>query len=121
MYSGVLSGLTHAKKFARENSGLNDKFSLSIQPGGRGSNAFVAIHKTRDYFHKKTLRFHPIQDEFSKIKVPVPELKEQIAIVEILDKATEELNQYQQKLETLQLQKKGLMQQLLTGKTRVKI
>ncbi|HCQ12289.1 MAG TPA: restriction endonuclease subunit S, partial [Flavobacterium sp.] len=39
----------------------------------------------------------------------------------ILDKATEELNQYQQKLETLQLQKKGLMQQLLTGKTRVKI
>ena len=60
-------------------------------------------------------------DEFSKIKVPVPDLKEQLAIVEILDKATEELNQYQQKLQTLQLQKKGLMQQLLTGKTRVKI
>ena len=58
--------------------------------------------------------------EFSKIKVPVPELKEQFSIVEILDKATEELNQYQQKLQTLQLQKKGLMQQLLTGKVRVK-
>jgi type I restriction enzyme S subunit len=58
-------------------------------------------------------------DEFSKIKVPVPELKEQFAIVKVLDKATEELNQYQQKLQTLQLQKKGLMQQLLTGKIRV--
>lgn len=57
-------------------------------------------------------------DEFSKIKVPVPELKEQFAIVKVLDKATEELNQYQQKLQTLQLQKKGLMQQLLTGKIR---
>jgi type I restriction enzyme S subunit len=57
-------------------------------------------------------------DEFSKIKVSIPEIKEQFAIVEVLDKATEELNQYQQKLENLQLQKKGLMQQLLTGKKR---
>jgi len=57
-------------------------------------------------------------DEFSKIKVPVPELKEQSAIVKVLDKATEELNQYHQKLKILQLQKKGLMQQLLTGKIR---
>lgn len=48
-------------------------------------------------------------------------LAERIAITNILDKATEELNQYEQKLQTLQLQKKGLMQQLLTGKVRVKI
>jgi type I restriction enzyme S subunit len=40
--------------------------------------------------------------------------------VKIIDTATDELTKYQQKLQTLQLQKKGLMQQLLTGKVRVK-
>lgn len=59
--------------------------------------------------------------DFFNIKIGVPTFEEQKAIANILDKATEELNQYQQKLQTLQLQKKGLMQQLLTGKVRVKI
>jgi type I restriction enzyme S subunit len=56
--------------------------------------------------------------DFFNIKIGVPSLEEQKEIATILGKATEELNQYQQKLETLQLQKKGLMQQLLTGKIR---
>lgn len=60
-------------------------------------------------------------DEFSKIKVPIVGLEEQRAIYAILETATAEINQYQQRLQALQLQKKGLMQQLLTGKTRVKI
>jgi type I restriction enzyme, S subunit len=51
----------------------------------------------------------------------IPSIEEQKAIANILDAATAELNQYQQKLQTLQHQKKGLMQQLLTGKTRVKV
>jgi type I restriction enzyme S subunit len=59
--------------------------------------------------------------DFFNIKIGVPTFEEQKAIANILDKATEELNQYQQKLQALQLQKKGLMQQLLTGKVRVKI
>jgi len=58
--------------------------------------------------------------ELRGLKIPVPPFEEQKAIASILDKTTEELNKYQQKLETLQLQKKGLMQQLLTGKVRVK-
>ncbi|MFV8339547.1 restriction endonuclease subunit S [Flavobacterium sp. LB3P21] len=56
--------------------------------------------------------------DFFNIKIGVPTFEKQKAIADILDKATEELNQYQQKLQALQLQKKGLMQQLLTGKTR---
>ncbi|EPE9901126.1 Type I restriction-modification system, specificity subunit S [Flavobacterium psychrophilum] len=59
--------------------------------------------------------------DFFNIKIGVPTFEEQKAIATILDKATLELNQYQQKLQILQLQKKGLMQQLLTGKVRVKI
>jgi type I restriction enzyme S subunit len=56
-----------------------------------------------------------------QLKLNMPSTEEQNAIVNILEIATSELNQYQQKLAELQQQKKGLMQQLLTGKTRVKI
>ena len=55
---------------------------------------------------------------FSKIKISLPSLEEQNAIAEILNTANQEVKQYQQKLEALKLQKKGLMQQLLTGKVR---
>lgn len=51
-------------------------------------------------------------------KFNLPSLEEQNAIAEILNTANQEVKQYQQKLETLKLQKKGLMQQLLTGKVR---
>lgn len=60
-------------------------------------------------------------DEFSKIKIPVPDIKEQQAIAAVLDKATDELQQKEQYFTALQQQKKGLMQQLLTGAVRVKI
>ena len=57
-------------------------------------------------------------DEFSKIKVPIISSEEQRSISIILDNATLELKQTQQKLAQLQVQKKGLMQVLLTGKVR---
>lgn len=55
---------------------------------------------------------------FAQIKINLPTLEEQNAIAEILNTANQEVKQYQQKLEALKLQKKGLMQQLLTGKVR---
>ena len=57
-------------------------------------------------------------DDFSTIILPNPSLEEQTAIAEVLNTAHQELKQYQEKLEALKLQKKGLMQQLLTGKVR---
>lgn len=72
-------------------------------PGGAGRN--------------KTLG----QSEFLKLQIPVPSFQRQQLIAEILDKADYEITLYQQKLEQLKQQKKGLMQQLLTGKTRVKV
>ena len=92
-------------------------------------NLLYTILKSHEYIHQYKKRMEGSidrrgglrWDEFSKIKVPVIDLKEQNAINDILDTATTELNQYQQKLQALQLQKKGLMQQLLTGKIRVKI
>ena len=72
-------------------------------PGGAGRN--------------KTLG----KTEFLRLQIPVPSLKEQIAIAQVLTNADEEIHQIQNYLEQLQAQKKGLMQQLLTGQKRVKV
>ena len=53
-----------------------------------------------------------------KLKIEVPTLEEQSKIAEMLNTANKELQQYLQKLNNLKIQKKGLMQQLLTGKVR---
>lgn len=90
---------------------------------------FLRLLKSHQYIHQYQRRMEGSidrrgglrWDEFSKIKVPIMEIEEQKAIANILDTAQRELIQYQQKLQTLQQQKKGLMQQLLTGKIRVKI
>lgn len=72
----------------------------NISPGGAGRNRVLS---------KKDL---------IKLKIEVPTLVEQTKIAEILNTANRELQQYQQKLNNLKSQKKGLMQQLLTGKVR---
>lgn len=60
-------------------------------------------------------------NEFKKIQVPLPSFEEQETISNTIDAADNELKNYQQQLENLQRQKKSLMQQLLTGKRRVKL
>lgn len=59
--------------------------------------------------------------EFSAIKVPLPSLEEQKAIVLALKTADSEIEAQQQRLDCLRQEKKALMQQLLTGKRRVKL
>lgn len=59
--------------------------------------------------------------DFFSLKISVPDIKEQDAIASVLDNANKELKRQQEYLNTLQVQKKGLMQQLLTGAIRVKI
>lgn len=57
-----------------------------------------------------------------RFKVLVPSnFAEQKAIAEILSKADEEIELLNKKLEAFKLEKKALMQQLLTGKIRVKV
>lgn len=57
--------------------------------------------------------------EFSKIPVAIPPLEEQKDIAQVLTTADREITQHTQHLDSLRTQKRGLMQQLLTGKTRV--
>ena len=58
---------------------------------------------------------------FQKMPIQLPELEEQQAIAAVLSAADREIEVLQQKLEGVKQEKKALMQQLLTGKRRVKV
>lgn len=58
-------------------------------------------------------------DLIAKIKIKLPSIKEQTAIAQVLKSADKEIQLLKTKTEKLREQKKGLMQQLLTGKIRV--
>ncbi|WP_086030714.1 restriction endonuclease subunit S [Tenacibaculum holothuriorum] len=73
-----------------------------ISPGGAGRNRVMS------------------KKDFLKLKITIPEYKEQTAIANILNTADKEIELLQVQLQQLQQQKKGLMQQLLTGKKRLK-
>jgi len=60
-------------------------------------------------------------DGFSIIKIKLPLYEEQTAIAQVLQAANKEISLLKAKAEKLREQKKGLMQQLLTGKVRLKI
>ena len=67
---------------------------------------------------RKSLKFSALKT----LKIHLPsDISEQQAIADVLSTADDEINLLNQKLEALKEQKKGLMQQLLTGQTRVKV
>lgn len=68
---------------------------------------------------RKARRVSP--DEFLAAHIPVPEPPEQRAIVRILTLADREIGLLTDYLEALKQQRRGLIQQLLTGKRRLKV
>ncbi|MBZ9631618.1 restriction endonuclease subunit S [Salegentibacter sp. LM13S] len=56
---------------------------------------------------------------FLKEKISIPGTEEQMAITKVLEASQQEIDLLKKKKEMLQNQKKGLMQQLLTGKKRL--
>lgn len=59
--------------------------------------------------------------DFSKINIPLPSIDEQKRIASFFSVIDDEIELLNKKLELFKLQKKGLMQKLLTGKIRVKV
>ncbi|MDK2779223.1 MAG: restriction endonuclease subunit S [Pseudomonadota bacterium] len=59
--------------------------------------------------------------DFFSLKVPLPSKEEQQKIAAALTAADQEITALQQKLDAFKQEKKALMQQLLTGKRRVKV
>lgn len=66
-------------------------------------------------------RLNVTTKDFINMPLPCPPINEQQEIVEVLSSYDEEIKLLDKKLEMLKLQKKGLMQKLLTGEIRVKI
>lgn len=60
-------------------------------------------------------------DTFLQLEMKLPSIEEQTAIAQVLQAADKEISLLKAKAEKLREQKKGLMQQLLTGKVRLKI
>ncbi|MBO2607888.1 restriction endonuclease subunit S [Shewanella algae] len=61
------------------------------------------------------------KSSFQQVKLIFPVLEEQQKIAVVLSTADQEISTLQQKLDALKQEKKALMQQLLTGKRRVKV
>lgn len=80
------------------------------------------IRKTMYMLAQGATRFNLSKTEFLKSYIYIPsDIAEQKAIAEILSKADEEIELLNKKLEAFKQEKKALMQQLLTGKIRVKV
>lgn len=86
------------------NHGLDRQLKRIITSGARG-DGLLNVDKT----------------DFFELEIVYPPIAEQKAIAEVLTAADNEIVTHRKKLDALRLQKRGLMQQLLTGKTRVKI
>ena len=93
---------------------LNPIFASYILRGDRFRNYMMVLAQG-------STRFNISKNEVMKLRIELPSLSEQKAIAEVLTMADNEIATHRKKLDALRLQKRGLMQQLLTGKTRVKI
>jgi type I restriction enzyme, S subunit len=88
------------------------------------SKTFYKVYfKTETFINRLNSIIYGIRDgkqisfgDFATLNLPCPSVEEQDEIGYRLLASNNELNHYQQKLIQLQTQKKGIMQQLLTGK-----
>lgn len=85
------------------NHGLDRQLKRIITSGARG-DGLLNVDKT----------------DFFELEIVYPPIAEQKAIAEVLTAVDNEIAIHRKKLDSLRMQKRGLMQQLLTGKIRVK-
>lgn len=85
------------------NHGLDSQLKRIITSGARGDGLLNVYTK-----------------DFMLLKIPYPNIEEQKVIADVLNDGDKEIELAKEKLANLQSQKRGLMQQLLTGKKRVK-
>lgn len=64
---------------------------------------------------------HTSPNKIYEVKVPLPTIEEQLKIVAVLKSVEEKITVEKEKCSNLRVLKKGLMQDLLTGKVRVKV
>ena len=88
---------------------------------------YKQFFKSTDYINRLNVAVYGIRDgkqisyeDFGRLRIPYPPIKEQDAIAEVLSTADREIDLLQQDIEQEKQKKKALMQLLLTGIVRVK-
>ena len=88
---------------------------------------YKQFFKSTDYINRLNVAVYGIRDgkqisyeDFGRLRIPYPLIKEQDAIAEVLSTADHEIDLLQQDIEQEKQKKKALMQLLLTGIVRVK-
>ncbi len=92
---------------------INDEFFFRILKTDRMIYAYQS-NTSGSIARRGGLRWN----DFSTLHISIPSLKEQAEINSLLSEANKELQLFQQQIDTLKEQKKGLMQKLLTGEIR---
>ena len=89
---------------------------------------YKQFFKSTDYINRLNVAVYGIRDgkqisyeDFGRLRIPYPPIKEQDAIAEVLSTADHEIDLLQQDIEQEKQKKKALMQLLLTGIVRVKV
>ena len=89
---------------------------------------YKQFFKSTDYINRLNVAVYGIRDgkqisyeDFGRLRIPYPPIKEQDAIAEVLSTADCEIDLLQQDIEQEKQKKKALMQLLLTGIVRVKV
>lgn len=82
---------------------------------------YLLVHKNIMAFVNAGTRAKLNKSDMLSIPILMPEKDEQNKIIEILDGATSETNKLNSRLQILKTEKAALMQQLLTGKRRIKL
>ncbi|MEY8240448.1 MAG: restriction endonuclease subunit S [Cycloclasticus sp.] len=124
----VPSGIAYCNTFKEENTvAVFDSHLIRVRPDQKIMDAdflylnCIASHSRRFLISSaKTATMTTIdQGAINKCPVLVPPLKEQTAIANVLSDMDTELDALQQRLSKTQKIKQGMMQELLTGKTRL--
>ena len=89
---------------------------------------YKQFFKSTDYINRLNVAVYGIRDgkqvsyeDFGRIRIPYPPIKEQATIAEVLSAADREIELLRQNIEQEKQKKKALMQLLLTGIVRVKV
>ncbi|MBX3291810.1 MAG: restriction endonuclease subunit S [Acidobacteria bacterium] len=92
------------------------------------SAEYIAYFLESDFFQRQKRRYgqgqsvvHIYRSDLARLTVMLPNQKEQMVIAKVFLVADEEIRTLRKRSDTLRSLKKGLMQQLLTGKKRLKI
>lgn len=108
-----------------EDAALNQHiFKVGAAPGSDLMFGYYLIDfeidKMLSMIHGTSMK-HLTKRDLNRIQTELPSIVEQRRIAEVLSTADAEITNLEQQLEAYKLQKRGLMQQLLTGKKRVKV